>query len=143
MKWNFYTVHYQFLWTVIFEALYFFRVIIATNHHCIQSIHIRVNSQCSCITISWAWYTQIHLPPNLRINKGSHSQTQTQISCCTWSNSTLPQKFREKIKMGSKIGLKINIFFGAFGVLGGVIGFIVLHAFENYLAGKSFIILDI
>ena len=38
--------------------------------------------------------------------------------------------------MGSKIGLKINIFFGAFGVLGGVIGFIVLHAFENYLAGK-------
>ena len=45
--------------------------------------------------------------------------------------------------MGSKLGLKINIFFGAFGVLGGVIGFIVLHAFENYLAGKSFIILDI
>ena len=39
--------------------------------------------------------------------------------------------------MGSKIGLKINIFFGSFGVLGGVIGFIVLHAFENYLAGKS------
>ena len=42
--------------------------------------------------------------------------------------------------MVAKLAIKINIFFGVFGILGGIITFIVFVALKNYHAGKYIII---